>query len=525
MPSNFLTETTGITGRRAAHARAVLMSLAALALLSVALAAPTAARAETLQPIGTFDKPIYVTSDPGDANRLFVVERAGVIERVEGGSVGVLADLREEVGCLEDECSGERGLLSMAPAPGFSTNGRFFVDYADDVTGSIHVDELQARAPTAEAPISTLRPLLTIPHPGAANHNGGQLQFGPEGDLFISTGDGGGADDEFHNAQSLSSLLGKLLRVNPHQSGVGGYTVPADNPFASLTPPYDTIWSYGLRNPFRFSFDSQTHDLVIGDVGEGSWEEVDYAPAPGLGAGNDWGWNCREGAHAGPATDACEGGTFVDPVFEYPHEGGACAIIGGYVARDHSLGALYGRYVYGDLCTGEVRSLDLADPAASDRSTGIVVPNLNSFGEDACGRLYTVSGDGEVSRLVGAIPVGCVQPKAAPPAAVPPTGFIGVRVSRRRVERNRRALITAWVSPCEPSRRGVGVQLFRAGRPIMSRRLNKVCTAQFRPRMRRGGRFQARAGAAANLALSYSRFVTIRVTKRKHRHHGHHRHR
>jgi hypothetical protein len=498
--------------------------LAALALLlALAALAPEGARAASLQPIGNFEEPIYVTSDPGEANRLFVVERAGVIKRVEGGAVGVLADLRAEVGCAVGGCSGERGLLSMAPAPGFNANGRFFVDYADDITGAIHVDELQAPAPNAEASISTLRPLLTIPHGGAANHNGGQLQFGPEGDLFISTGDGGGGDDQFHNAQSLSSLLGKVLRVNPYPSGGHAYVVPADNPFASLPAPFDTIWSYGLRNPFRFSFDSQTGDMVIGDVGEGSWEEVDLAPAPGLGAGDDWGWNCREGFESGPATDECEGGTFADPVFAYPHEGGACAIIGGYVARDRSLGGLYGRYVYGDLCTGVVRSLDLADPSASDQPAGIVVANLNSFGEDACGRLYAVSGDGAVSRLVGAVPVSCLQPKAVPPPPPPATGFVGLRVSRRRVERNRRALITAWVSPCEPSRRGVGVQLFRSGRPIMSRRLNKVCTAQFRPRMRRGGRFQARAGAAANLALSYSRFVTIHVTKRKHRHHHRHR--
>jgi hypothetical protein len=268
--------------------------------------------------------------------------------------------------------------------------------------------------------------------------------------------------------------------------------------------------------------------MLIGDVGEGSWEEVDLARFPVLGAGNDWGWNCREGFEPGPATDECAGATFADPVFAYPHEepaegGGAwgCAIIGGYVARDHSLGGLFGRYLYGDLCTGQVRSLELADPAASDRPEGIRVPNLNSFGEDSCGRLYTVSGNGAVSRLVGGAPISCVTTQVAPTPPPPPNGFVGLRVSHRRIERNRRVLITAWVSPCEPQRRGVGVQLYRAGRPIMSRRLNKVCIAQFRPRMRRGGRFQARAGAAANLALDYSRFVTIRVTKR-HRHHRHH---
>jgi hypothetical protein len=500
-------------------------ALVALAvLLALSALSPAGSRAASLQSIGTFDEPIYVTSDPSDPNRLYVVERGGLIERVEGGAVGVLADLRAEVGCT-GECEGERGLLSMAPAPGFHMDGRFYVDFTDEATGAIHVDELQAPAPNAQAPISTLRPVLTIPHGEASNHNGGQLQFGPEGDLFISTGDGGGQDDQFHNSQSLSSLLGKILRINPHQNGAQPYVVPAGNPFAALAPPYDAIWSYGLRNPFRFSFDSQTHDMVIGDVGQNAWEEVDFAPFPALGAGNDWGWNCREGFEPGPATDECAGASFVDPVFAYPHEeptegdrAWGCAIIGGYVARDHSLGGLYGRYVYGDLCTGQVRSLELADPAASDRSEGIEVKNLNSFGEDACGRLYTVSGDGQVSRLVGAVPVTCVTTQVSPPPPPPPSGFVGLRASHRKIERNRRALITAWVSPCEPSRRGVGVQLYRAGRPIMSRRLNKVCTAQFRPRMRRGGRFQARAGAAANLALSSSRFVTIRVIKRRHRH-------
>ena len=404
--------------------------------------------------------------------------------------------------------------------------------------------------------------MLTIPHPERANHNGGQLQFGPEPDeyLYISTGDGGGGNDEFHNAQNLESLLGKVLRIEPRPGEEPPYTVPAGNPFPAATPPANAIWAYGLRNPWRFSFDLTSGDLTIGDVGQGAREEIDYEPSPAPetvgGAGANYGWNCREGTldGPGPPNEDSECGLepepeFVDPVFEYPHSvlgGGAaygCSIIGGYVVRDPSLGDLYGRYLYGDLCTGQLRSLDLSasSPQATDcaePALGLpedVLPEyaLHSFGEDSSGRIYVVSGAGQVYRLQGEGEGECLeapepepepkpmpepeptpQPEAhaepqsapaavpgqtLPPAAAPlPQGRtrrsspprVRARAVSRRVRRGRRAAIVVGVRPCaENGRRRV--LLNRGGRRVASRRLDRRCRARFRPRIAHRSTFRA----------------------------------
>jgi hypothetical protein len=486
-----------------------LLCLLTLALLALA---PAAARAVTLQPLGQFDEPIYVTSDPGTGEHLFVVERGGLIEQLHGGVVSPFADLRAVVGC-GGVCSGERGLLSIALAPDFDSSGKLFVDYASDVDGTIHVAEM--RATRSGASTATLRDLLVIPHPGESNHNGGQLQFGPDGDLYVSTGDGGGADDQHHNAQSLSSLLGKILRIDPDPGGVLPYRTPAGNPFPGSPAPFDTIWSYGLRNPFRFSFDS-AGAMVIGDVGQNQREEVDFAPAGSPGGAN-YGWNCREGLLAGPGTDPgcaeAKAGAFASPVFDYPHTdpgGGAahgCAIIGGYVVHDPSLPALFGRYLYGDLCSGELRSLDLAAPAASDRSEGISVNDLNSFGEDACGRLYVVSGSGQVARLVGDAPQTC---PLAP-------SFTAIKTVSRHVKRGKRALITAGVTPCGV-RPGEPVGLYLGRRRVATRHLDRACTARFRPRVGRRSTFRAKIESDGDFEASTSRPLRIRPMRPRHRH-------
>jgi hypothetical protein len=469
------------------------------------LAFAASAGAASLQSVGTFKAPIYVTSDPGNPNALYVVEREGQIVVTENGAVREFADLRPVVGC----CGGETGLLSIALAPDFDSSGRLFVDYTD-AGGSIHVAEL--RRAGATAPLSSLRDILTIPHPTYDNHYGGQLQFGPEGLLYVSTGDGGGENDPGGNAQSLSSLLGKILRIDPDPSALAPYTVPAGNPFPALPAPYSTIFSYGLRNPFRFSFDRLSHDLVIADVGQGAREEIDWAPAPGLGAGADYGWNCFEGKVAGTAPEpGCKtppAGGFVAPTFEYAHEGGAEAIIGGYVVRDTSLESLYGRYLYGDYGNGGLRSLSLAEPFGSDRSEGLTVNELSSFGEDACGRIYVVSGgSGVVSRLVGTTANSCAPPPVATPLSF---SLVGIKAVTRRVRHDGRAQITAWVSPCS-GRRGEPIQLWRGHRKLGVRRLDRACTARFLPRVRHKVKFRAAIAADSTYIAASSRQLGFHV--------------
>lgn len=471
------------------------------------------AQALSLAPVGSgFEQPVYVTSDPGDPDRLFVVERPGTILVVENGEVKPFA----AIGSLVDP-TGEGGLLSIALGPGFAVDGRLFVFYTGREDGGeeektfpdIHVAEMVASG--SSAPTSSLRNLLTIPHPKHTNHYGGQLQFGPEGNLFVSTGDGGGSNDQEQNAQDLGSALGKLLRIDPDPSGVSPYTVPAGNPFAGTPGADPTIWSYGLRNPFRFSFDRLTGDLWIGDVGQGSKEEVDRAPAPGLGAGWNYGWNCYEGTVPGPATDpGCAGsepGDFAFPVFDYVNPPDDCAaVIGGYLARGPGLGDLYGRYLYGDLCAGDLRSFSPAAPFASDRDEGVHVGSLNSFGEDSCGRLYAVSGEGPVYRLVGPGSVTCPNSRTGPDLS---PSFVGIRALKRRVPRNRRALITAWVSPCS-GRRGDPVTLWRGRRKMGTRHLDRVCSARFRPRISRRSGFRVTVNADDAYQAAISRRLTIK---------------
>jgi len=478
------------------------------------------AQALSLQQVGSFEEPIFVTSAPNNPDRLFVVERQGRIVEVENGTRTVFADLSSVV---EEEEHSEGGLLSIALAPDFQTSGRLFVFYTgkEESPAEIHIAELVAS--NGSAPLSSLRNLMTIAHPSHKNHYGGQLQFGPEGNLFIGTGDGGGENDQEENAQDLGSELGKILRIDPDTDGVIVYSVPPGNPFLGTPGAAINVWAYGLRNPFRFSFDRRTGDLLIGDVGQVKREEVDYAPAPGLGGGANYGWNCREGFLSGTVTpeSGCASATeFTDPIFDYAHEdpgdGSAygCAIIGGYVVRGPGYGDLFGRYVYGDLCVGQLRSLVPGLPLATgDRSEGISVADLNSFGEDSCGRVYAVSGDGPVYRLVGPGGDSCT-PQAQPPALK--SSFAGVRALRSKVKRNKRAFITAFVTPCA-GRRGQPVSLWQGRRKIGSRRLDRVCTVRFRPRVRHRVAFRAKVPSDGTYAEATSRRLTIRILRR-HRH-------
>jgi glucose/arabinose dehydrogenase len=357
----------------------------------------TAARADAigLQPVGTFNSPIYVTSPPGDP-RLFVVERGGTIQALHDGTSTQFLDISALT-----TTDGERGLLSMAFDPNYTGNGLFYVFYTGDgvdaggALGDIHIDEFHVSSNPNVADAGTRRTVMTFPH-SASNHNGGQLQFGKDGLLYITIGDNANGA----NAQSLTNQYGKVLRIDPHGSGQGVHGIPASNPFvASPTPE---IWSLGLRNPFRFSFDHLSGDLIIGDVGAGAREEVDFSPASsGGGGGANYGWPNCEGFSGFPGS--CPG--TVGPVLDYPRTPPCNAIIGGYVYRGNQIPELAGRYLYTDLCHPELRSTQLGLPLASgDRSEGISAPDSpNSFGEDSSCNLYVMGSD-VVDRIVSSNP-------------------------------------------------------------------------------------------------------------------------
>ena len=380
--------------------------------------------------VGDFVAPVYVASPPGDRRRLFVVELPGRIRVIRDGVTlpRPFLDIRRLV-----SLGGERGLFSIAFPPDYASSSRFYVYYtARSPGGAVTIAEFRASSAEVANPGSR-RIVLQIQHP-RSNHNGGQLQFGPDGYLWIGTGDGGGAGDPDLNGQNLGALLGKLLRIDPRASGGAAYTVPSDNPFVGRTGARGEIWAYGLRNPWRFSFDRRTGDLAIADVGQTDWEEIDFAPAPGRGRGTNYGWGCWEGRHP------YEGNAFrtqctplpsqVAPVHEYSHSRG-CSITGGYVVRDPTLPVLDGRYVYGDYCRGPLFSVRLDTPAAQDdRRLGLSVAGLTSFGEDACGRVYAVSSVGPVFRLEpegGATNAICPATRAPPRCRVP--RVLGLRLA------------------------------------------------------------------------------------------------
>jgi glucose/arabinose dehydrogenase len=342
--------------------------------------------------VGSFAAPTYVTAPAGDRDRLFVVEQRGTIRVVRGGrKLGrPFLDIRGLVSCC-----GERGLLSMAFAPDYDRSRRFYV-YFTGGGGDIVIREYRASAGEPDvAARGSGRTVLRRRHRRFANHNGGQLQFGPDGLLYIGTGDGGGAGDTLRNAQNRRSLLGKLLRIDPRRRGSRPYRVPRGNPFRGRRGRRE-VYAYGLRNPWRFSFDRRTGDLTIADVGQNAVEEVDFVRR-GRGRGANFGWNRFEGRRRFSPGRAPG---HVPPVLQRLRSQGSCTIIGGYVVRDRALRDLYGRYVYGDLCDGRLRSARLRRPRArGDRRIGVSVRELSSFGEDGLGRVYAVSLRGTVFRL------------------------------------------------------------------------------------------------------------------------------
>ena len=357
-----------------------------------------------LQPITTaLSSPVFLTAPPGDMARLFVVE--------QGGRVRVFRDTLLTTPFLDLSghiaAGGEQGLLSLAFHPQYATNRRFYV-YFTNPAGDIRIVRyLVSTADPNAADSLSGDTVLAVVHQPNANHNGGQLQFGPppDGKLYVGLGDGGGGGDPDTNGQNRHRLLGKLLRLNV--DGASGYTIPTDNPFYNDTSGAPEVWAYGLRNPWRFSFDRLTGDLYIADVGQNAYEEVDVAAAAsGRGKGLNFGWNVMEGTHCYPGGSCNQAGLTL-PVLDYPHgTGGGCSVTGGYVYRGTAIPALVGHYLYADYCTHFVRSFRFSGGQAIDRRdrTAQLDPgrNISSFGEDARGDLYILTLAGGLYRIVEA---------------------------------------------------------------------------------------------------------------------------
>jgi glucose/arabinose dehydrogenase len=357
-------------------------------------AEPAQRRPVRLLLLGRFAEPTYVAAPSGDRRR-FVVERAGRIRIVQRGRVlgTPFLDISDRV-----TTGGESGLLSMAFARDYASSRRFWVYYTDN-QGFLQIDQFRASASNRNrADPGSRRSVIRVAH-HRFNHKGGQLQVAPDGTLLAGFGDGGAGGDPDENAQNLSRMLGKMIRIRPLPNG--GYSIPADNPFRGRSGARPEIYAYGLRNPYRFSFDRRRGHLTIGDVGQDEIEEIDFVPGRRGGrapsGGFNFGWDTFEGRNR------YEGGTapgHVSPVLQHTHGQGFCSITGGYVIRDRSLGrGWYGRYIYGDYCDGTLRLSHLRRPQASSQRTGLRVGSLVSFGEDSRGRVYAVSLDGPVYRL------------------------------------------------------------------------------------------------------------------------------
>jgi glucose/arabinose dehydrogenase len=337
--------------------------------------------------------PLYLTSPVGD-NRLFIVQKGGAIRIIKEGALLTqpFLDLSGRVSEGDEE-----GLLGLAFPPDYKSTGRFFVHYTDLVSDT-HVSLFRVSDDPDRADPASELVLLTVEKPGRS-HNGGQLQFGPDGQLYVGLGDGGsrnGQDDG--RGQSLDDLLASILRIDV-SSGTG-YSVPPDNPFVGTAGARGEIWSYGLRNPWRFSFDRANGDLYIADVGEGHWEEVNRGTASeGAGRGSNYGWSRMEGREC--LVNGCDQTGLTLPLLQYSHTEG-CAIIGGYVYRGAALPALQGQYFYADFCQSWVHSI----PVTGDPDRPIDWPalhtdeNITSFGEDAAGELYILTRSGEVLKIV-----------------------------------------------------------------------------------------------------------------------------
>lgn len=320
----------------------------------------------------------------GPQDTVWIAERAGTVRVLGDDGLG------EPVLDISDETTtdGERGLLGLAFDERFA---HLYLSYTD-LEGTSTVDEFAVQDGTVRE--DTRRTVLTQEQP-ESNHNGGAITFGPDGYLYIALGDGGGGGDPQGNGQKLDTLLGKLLRIDPQ--GGDPYAIPEDNPFADDPDARGEIWSYGLRNPWRFSFDAGSGDLLIGDVGQSDWEEIDWAPASSPG-GENYGWSQMEGTH--PFRGGTEPANHVPPIHEYDRTGFGCSVTGGYVYRGEAVPGLAGQYVYSDYCDGTLRSLEIEDGRVTgEHDLGVNGGEVVSFAQDGDGELYVLAIGGTVSRV------------------------------------------------------------------------------------------------------------------------------
>jgi glucose/arabinose dehydrogenase len=353
-----------------------------ISLILMLLAVTAFAQDVALQPIATgLDQPVALTH-AGDT-RLFITEQTGTIRIYD--ALGLRAtpflDIRSIV-----LAAGERGLLSVAFHPQYRDNGIFFVYYTNR-NGDNNLARYKVTSDPDRADAASGTILLTIPHPTFSNHNGGQLQFGPDGFLYIGTGDGGSGGDPNNNAQNLNQLLGKILRIDVDHGSP--YAIPSSNPFATRPGARGEIWAYGVRNPWRFSFDRATGDLWIGDVGQDAFEEVDFQPATSIG-GENYGWRKMEGQHCYNPSSNCVEPSVVFPLLEYSHAGGACSISGGYRYRGTQIPSLKGAYVYGDYCTGTITKATQFGTSWTPSTLFATTLRISAFGEDLSGELYVM---------------------------------------------------------------------------------------------------------------------------------------
>ncbi|MBI2724406.1 MAG: PQQ-dependent sugar dehydrogenase [Chloroflexi bacterium] len=366
---------------------------AAIALIAVSLLSfgpvrsrrVDAAASISLEPVaGNVPGVTALVSSPDTSGRLFIVQESGTVRILQNGSV-LPTPFLDISSLLPAQRQMEQGLLGLAFDPSFATNGVFYVDYVD-VAGDIQVSRygVKPAAPNIADPASGVS-ILNVPHRNAANHYGGQLAFGPDGYLYISTGDGGEGGDPENNAQNLGALLGKILRIDV--AGAAPYVVPADNPFVGVQGARPEVWAYGLRNPWRFSFDRTTGDLLIGDVGQDVSDEVDFQPAGSTG-GQNYGWRLMEGTFCYNPSTNCNPGGLTPPVLQLIHGNGDCALIGGYRYRG-AAPSLQGTYIYGDFCSGRIWGATRSTAGAWS-SSQLLDTNLmiSAFGEDQAGELY-----------------------------------------------------------------------------------------------------------------------------------------